>query len=95
MTVRPSDPVVSGLPYAIRAVADRTPSGAADFVGDTEFTVTGPGGERRVCGCGTADGDTTVRFAEKHAAGADKDVRVWHISAAAGGGWVAEPVAVF
>jgi hypothetical protein len=78
MTFVPGDPIASGRPYPISAVADRAPSEMSEFVGETVFTLQLGEDVRRVCGVGRTDGDG-VRFHEKDVEHTTKDVRVWEI----------------
>lgn len=84
MTFVPADPVISGKPYLVREVAGQVPSSLADFEGAQTLVLDGG---RRISGIGSRD-EQGARFREKDA-DAGKDVRVWRITDASGGGFVA------
>lgn len=71
-------PVVSGKPYAVRSVHDRTPDRLDDFIGDTTFVLDLDGEDYTVCGPGihVAPG---VRVFEKTEDGFGKDIRAWMV----------------
>ena len=79
----PPEPVVSGTPYQVMDVDGRSPGGLEDFVGAGRFTLD-VGHRYLVCGAGHRTGDA-VRFHEKTAGGAGKDVRVWLVTETPGG----------
>ena len=88
MTFFPGAPVPSGRPYHVKACRGRVPTALADFEGETDFTLSTAAGTTVVRGVGTAHGDW-VRFHEKDVAQNGKDVRVWHITLEADGGFTA------
>jgi hypothetical protein len=89
-------PVASGRPYHVVACRGRVPSALADFEGESEFTLSTGTQTMVVSGVGSAQGDW-VRFHEKDGASDGRDVRVWHITQEADGGFTAAtgPSAVF
>ena len=96
MTFYPADPVASGRPYHVKACRGRVPTALADFRGETDFTLSTGTGTTVVRGVGAVQGDS-VRFHEKDTAHDGKDVRVWHITLEADGGFTAAtgPSALF
>ena len=85
--------VISGVPYPVTAVGDAPPGDLDRFLGDVRFTVDMAGRPYVVTGTGDDVGGNTVRVHEKSQV-MGKDVRVWHVTRAAGG-FVAEHVAAF
>jgi hypothetical protein len=96
MTSFPTSPVASGRPYHVIACRGRVPTALGDFEGESEFTLSTGTGTTLVRGVGAAHEDW-VRFHEKDAGQDGKDVRVWHITQEADGGFTAAtgPSAVF
>jgi hypothetical protein len=88
MTLYPATSVASGRPYHVKACRGRVPTALADFEGETHFTLSTETGTTVVHGAGAAHGDC-VRFHEKDVAHDGKDVRVWHITLEADGGFTA------
>lgn len=85
--------VISGVPYPVTATGDGgAPADLDAFLGDTVFTIDMAGRPYVVRGTGDAL-EGRVRVHEKSSV-AGKDVRVWHVSPAAGG-FTAEHVAAF
>jgi hypothetical protein len=94
MSVPPAGAVVSGQAYRIVSVDDSRPSFLGQFVGQVEFSVLHPGaGTSHVRGEGSAQG-SSVRFHEKDADSAGKDVRVWEV-VQAGADFTATAIAAF
>jgi hypothetical protein len=86
-----ADPIPSGQRHPVVLVARRPPAELADFVGQgVVLTLASGGVEHVVTGNGSRTGDG-VRFHEKDGS-SGKDVRVWHIAGAHGGGFTAESV---
>jgi hypothetical protein len=79
-------PVISGKPYAVRSVHDRTPDRLDDFLGDTTFVLDldMEGELYRVTGPGISV-DPGVRVFEKDDDGVGKDIRVWMVCQASTG----------
>jgi hypothetical protein len=71
-------PVISGKPYAVRSVHDRTPDRLDDFLGDTTFVLDLDGEHYTVAGPGISV-DPGVRVFEKDEDGFGKDIRVWMV----------------
>jgi len=71
-------PVISGKPYPVRSVHDRTPGHLDDFVGDTTFVLDLDGEDYVVCGPGIHV-DPGVRVFEKADEGVGKDIRAWMV----------------
>jgi hypothetical protein len=91
MSYAAADPIPSGLPHPVVLVARRPPVELGDFVGDDVVLTLARGGEEHVVtGQGARTGDD-VRFYEKDGS-SGKDVRVWRIAGADGGGFTAETV---
>lgn len=91
MSYSAADPIPSGQPQSVVLVDRRPPADLTDFIGEgLVLTVARGGIERLVTGHGARTGDD-VRFHEKDL-GSGKDVRVWHIAGAAGGGFTAASV---
>ena len=84
--------VISGVAYPVESVAGHPPTGLAQFLGETEFTVDRAGDHYLVRGCGS-ELDSQVRFHEKDE-GMHHDIRVWHVTPA-DGGFSAEHIAAF
>jgi len=84
----PPSPVASGHPYHVIACRGRVPTSLADFEGVSEFTLSTRTGAMLVRGVGITQG-SSVRFQERDAAGEDRDIRVWHVSVEADGGFTA------
>jgi hypothetical protein len=80
--------VASGRPYHVTACRGRVPSALGDFEGESEFTLSTGAQARVIHGVGRTQGDW-VRFHEKDVAHPGKDVRVWHITQEADGGFTA------
>jgi hypothetical protein len=89
MTFLPASPVASGRPYHVKACRGRVPTALADFQGETEFTLSTERGATVIRGVGAAHGGDCVRFCEKDVDHDGKDVRVWHITLEADGGFTA------
>ena len=94
MTADIRQTVASGKPYPVLV----PPAGASGslqlFVGDAELTLdSGAGAPMVILGHGVAHGEV-VRFHQKDHIGG-KDVRVWHVTQGADGGFVAEALAAF
>ena len=88
MSYAAADPIPSGQQHPVVLVAERPPAELDDFVGRAvAVTLTRAGVERVVTGDGARSGDA-VRFHEKDRS-SGKDVRVWHIAGADGGGFTA------
>lgn len=83
--------VVSGVDYTVVSVAGRPPAALSDFVGETTFVAEGRTGQHPVAGAG-AEHEGIVRFHEKTADGAGKDVRVWTVSTGPDGDFLASTV---
>lgn len=91
MSYAAADPIPSGQQHPVMLVARRPPAELADFVGQgVQLTLARSGVEHVVCGDGAQSGEA-VRFHEKDSS-SGKDVRVWHIAGAAGGGFTAATV---
>lgn len=91
MSYAAADPVPSGQQHPVMLVARRPPAELGDFVGDgVVMTLVRSGEEHIVTGDGCGHGGY-VRLHEKDH-GSGKDVRVWHIAGADGGGFTAESV---
>lgn len=88
MRISSATAVTSGRPYHVKACRGRVPTALADFQGETDFALSTETGTTVVCGVGAARGDV-VRFQEKDVAHDSKDVRVWHITVEADGGFTA------
>ncbi|MEO6501154.1 MAG: hypothetical protein ABIQ09_04505 [Jatrophihabitantaceae bacterium] len=88
MTFHSATAVASGRPYHVKACRGRVPATLADFEGESDFTLSTGTGTTVVRGVGAAHGDW-VRFHEKDVAHDGKDVRVWHITREADGGFTA------
>ena len=84
----PTSPIASGHPYHVIACRGRVPTSLADFEGVSEFTLSTRTGAMLIRGIGAAQG-SWVRFHEKDAARDSMDVRVWHITVEADGGFTA------
>ena len=96
MTMYPARPIASGRPYHVKACRGRVPTALADFEGETDFTLSTGAGTTVIRGVGTAH-EGWIRFQEKDVAQNGKDVRVWHITLEADGGFTAAtgPSAVY
>jgi hypothetical protein len=94
MSFSAPEPIASATPYAVTAVGGRAPRRLTDFVGDRTFTLKNSDRPYDVAGVGADHGDV-VRFHEKDAGRDGKDVRVWQITLAADGGFVAEHVGIY
>jgi len=91
MTFKTSpEPVISGVPYPVTDVDGAPAENLSAFVGAVEITIDKRGTPYLIEGEGRERGDV-VRLHEKNGKGG-KDVRVWNISPAADGGFVAETV---
>jgi len=88
MTIYPAAPVASGRPYHVKACGGRVPAALADFEGEADFTLSTESGTTIVRGVGALEGDS-VRFQEKDVGHGGRDVRVWHITLEADGGFTA------
>ncbi|HEX8094255.1 hypothetical protein [Jatrophihabitans sp.] len=88
MALYPAGPVASGRLYHVKACRGRVPTALADFRGETDFTLSTETGTTVVRGVGAVHRDS-VRFSEKDVALGGKDVRVWHITQEADGGFTA------
>ena len=81
MTFPTPQPVVSGVPYAVREVDGRTPTSLEDFIGaSVAMTVEGATGTHVVRGAASRV-DGVVKLYEKSDDGVGKDMRTWQISA--------------
>lgn len=89
MTFLPASPVASGRPYHVKACRGRVPTALADFEGEADFVLSTERGATAVLGVGAIHGDNCVRFHEKDVDHDGKDVRVWHITLEADGGFTA------
>ena len=78
MTFAAPRPVVSGKPYAVRSVRDRTPGSLGDFTGETCVVIDLDGEDYAIWGAGVDCGDR-VRVYEKADGGMGKDIRVWAV----------------
>lgn len=85
----PPAPVASCAAYAVTEVQGQAPTTLDKFEGAATLVTRGLTGEHQVCGEGGHAHDGTVRFYEKDHRGTGKDVRVWSVSAAPEGGFVA------
>lgn len=94
MTYAAADPISSGRPYRILAVAGGEPSTLEQFVGETAFTISKDGGESDIAGHGTAH-ETGVRFHEKDLERTGKDVRTWELIEEPTGGFSATAWSAF
>ncbi|WP_298460090.1 hypothetical protein [uncultured Cellulomonas sp.] len=91
MTFKTSpEPVISGVPYPVTEVDGAPAQALSAFVGAVEITIDKRGTPYVIEGEGRERGDL-VRVHEKNGKGG-KDVRVWSVSAAPDGGFVAETV---
>ena len=91
MSYAAADPISSGQQHPVVLVARRPPADLADFVGHgVVVTLARAGVEHVVTGDGCFTGEA-VRFHEKDGS-SGKDVRVWQIVGADGGGFTAESV---
>jgi hypothetical protein len=79
MTYAAPDPVPSGRPYVVIAVAGEQPAALEQFLGETAFTIDKHGTESEVCGLGSRN-ESGVRFHEKDIVNDGKDVRVWQVT---------------
>ena len=70
------------------ACRGRVPTSLADFEGVSEFTLSTRTGAMLVRGVGVTQ-ESSVRFHERDVAGDGRDVRVWHITVEADGGFTA------
>jgi hypothetical protein len=70
--------VISGKPYAVQSVRDRTPERLEEFLGDTAFVLDLDGEGYMVQGPGVQV-DHGVRVFEKDDDGFGKDIRVWMV----------------
>ena len=77
-------PVISGKPYLVRQVQDRTPEQLEDFAGDTTFVLDLDGEDYTVQGPGV-EIDLGVRVYEKSDHGFGKDIRCWLVRSAPDG----------
>ncbi len=80
MTFFASDPVSSGMAYAVVTVGDSRPASLDEFVGEVTITIDRGTGQSLIAGQGSTEGDR-IRFQEKDANHNGKDVRVWLITA--------------
>lgn len=78
-------PIVSGVPYAVRGVEGRTPSTLDEFAGPVTVHTHGPTGDHEFSGAGEDPDDGAVRVHEKDHDGTGKDVRVWTVTPAPDG----------
>jgi hypothetical protein len=76
--------VISGKPYSVQSVHDRTPDRLDDFLGDTTFILDLDGQHYTVSGPGIYV-DPGVRVFEKDDDGFGRDIRVWMVCAASSG----------
>lgn len=91
MSYAAADPVSSGQQHPVVLVARRPPADLGDFVGEeVVMTLVRSGVEHVVSGCGSSHGEY-VRLHEKDES-SGKDVRIWHIAGADGGGFTAASV---
>ncbi len=81
MSLSATDPVVSGQSYRVVSVDGSPPSGLEQFIGDANFAIAKDGAESQIGGQGCAHG-LGVRFHEKDADHAGRDVRTWQIAEA-------------
>jgi hypothetical protein len=81
-------PVVSGVPYPVTEVNGIRAASLTDFVGTVAFEIDKDGSPYVIDGEGR-ERDGGVRVHEKNGRGG-KDIRVWRVSAAPDGGYVAE-----
>ena len=88
MTFNAPDAMPSGKPFPVAEVSGRPATALGDFLGQQELLLDLGGDRRRVVGVG-AEWQDGVRFHEKDVAGSGKDVRVWQVREAAGGGFEA------
>ena len=85
--------VISGVPYPVTAVAGGTVTTLDALVGDAEFTVALKGVQHVIRGRGRKLQNKVVFYEKDHIGG--KDVRVWHVSVGAAGGFEAAAVAAY
>jgi hypothetical protein len=94
MTYAAPDPVPSGRPYVVTAVAGEPPAALEQFLGETAFKIDKSGEESEICGLGSRN-DSGVRFHEKDIVHDGKDVRVWQITPGRDGEFIATATAAF
>ena len=86
MTYETPGIVISGVPYVVTEVGGHAPTSPEDFTGSVTFLAEhNNGASYEVSGAGAVAEDGSVRFHEKVAHGAGKDVRVWRITGSADG----------
>jgi hypothetical protein len=94
MTFFASDPVPSGLAYAVVSVADAPAASLEQFTGEVTITIDRGTGETMIAGVGSLDGEC-VRFQEKDIGHDGKDVRVWEIRPGADGAFTAASLSTY
>jgi hypothetical protein len=81
MPPRNVDQVVSGVPYVVTSVNDRTPTSLEEFVEHDVVAITAAHLDQVITIRGSArHQDDSVVLHEKDSAGVGKDVRTWRIS---------------
>lgn len=88
MTFHAATPVASGRPYHVKSCRGRVPAALSDFEGEADFALSDGSGTIVVRGLGAMQ-EGTVRFQEKDVEHGGKDVRIWHITLEADGGFTA------
>jgi hypothetical protein len=94
MTFFASDPVPSGLAFAVVSVADAPPQSLDQFTGEVTVTIDRGTGPSLIAGVGSLDGEC-VRFQEKDTEHDGKDVRVWEIRPGADGAFSAASLSTY
>lgn len=94
MTFLADEAVGSGQLYPVTDVDGRTPRSLADFRGAVCVTLIRNGEAVQMLGEG-CEAQTGVRFHQKDPTRDGKDVRVWAITEALDGSFVASPAAAF
>jgi hypothetical protein len=89
MTIDGPTPIVSGRVYTVVEVSGRPAAHLDDFTGTTSFVLEGDGESHVIPGVGatTTDG---VRFHQKDPEHHGKDVRIWNVTEAPEGAFVAQ-----
>jgi hypothetical protein len=94
MTFLADESVGSGQLYPVTDVDGRTPRSLDDFRGEVCVTLIRNGDAVQMLGSGS-EAPTGVRFHQKDPGRDGKDIRVWDITAAVDGSFVASPAAAF
>ncbi len=89
------EPVGSGQQYPVTDVDGRSPLSLESFAGDVCLTLIRNGSAVQMLGSGCAVAGDGVRFHQKDPGPDGKDIRVWTITAGAGGTFLAAPFSAF